>query len=112
MDLAHNDPDAHIVRGIVDLVHGLGKRVVAEGVETADGLAFLLGVGCDVGQGLLLEPTLALRPTSRCGWTVPADAAFPANSSLRARDRTWGAPLDRVKANTVGAPIAPVAGTL
>jgi PAS domain S-box-containing protein len=51
MDLAHNDPDAHIVRGIVDLVHGLGKRVVAEGVETADGLAFLLGVGCDVGQG-------------------------------------------------------------
>jgi len=51
MDLARNDPDAHIVRGIVDLVHGLGKRVVAEGVATADGLAFLLGVGCDVGQG-------------------------------------------------------------
>ena len=51
IDLAHNDPDAHIVRGIVALVHGLGKRVVAEGVETADGLAFLLGVGCDVGQG-------------------------------------------------------------
>jgi len=51
MDLVHSDPDAHIVRGIVDLVHGLGKRVVAEGVETADGLAFLLGVGCDVGQG-------------------------------------------------------------
>jgi hypothetical protein len=25
--------------------------VVAEGVETAAGLAFLLGVGCDVGQG-------------------------------------------------------------
>jgi len=25
--------------------------VVAEGVETDDGLAFLLGVGCDVGRG-------------------------------------------------------------
>jgi EAL domain-containing protein (putative c-di-GMP-specific phosphodiesterase class I) len=51
MDLVQNDADAHIVRGIVDLVHGLGRRVVAEGVETAAGLAFLLGVGCDVGQG-------------------------------------------------------------
>jgi EAL domain-containing protein (putative c-di-GMP-specific phosphodiesterase class I) len=51
MDLARNDPDAHIVRGIVALVHGLGKKVVAEGVETIDGLAFLLDVGCDVGQG-------------------------------------------------------------
>jgi PAS domain S-box-containing protein len=51
MNLPRSDPDAHIVRGIVDLVHGLGKRVVAEGVETAEGLAFLLGVGCDVGQG-------------------------------------------------------------
>ena len=51
MDLPQSDPDAQIVRGIIDLVHGLGKKVVAEGVETSDGLAFLLGVGCDVGQG-------------------------------------------------------------
>ena len=51
MNLPRSDPDAHIVRGIVDLVHGLGKGVVAEGVETAEGLAFLLGVGCDIGQG-------------------------------------------------------------
>jgi PAS domain S-box-containing protein len=51
MNLPRSDRDAHIVRGIVDLVHGLGKRVVAEGVETAEGLAFLLGVGCDIGQG-------------------------------------------------------------
>jgi EAL domain-containing protein (putative c-di-GMP-specific phosphodiesterase class I) len=50
-DLPRSDPDAHIVRGIIDLVHGLGKTVVAEGVETPDGLAFLLRVGCDVGQG-------------------------------------------------------------
>jgi hypothetical protein len=32
LELPHNDPDAHIVRGIIDLVHGLGKHVVAEGV--------------------------------------------------------------------------------
>ena len=51
MELANYIPDTHIVRGIVDLVHGLGKKVIAEGVETAGGLAFLLGVGCDVGQG-------------------------------------------------------------
>lgn len=47
-----DDPaDAHIARGTIDLAHGLGKRVVAEGVETADALDYLLLVGCDAGQG-------------------------------------------------------------
>ncbi len=59
VDLPRGDPDAHIVRGIIDLVHGLGKKVVAEGVETAEGLAFLLSAGCDIGQGYYWSRPLA-----------------------------------------------------
>ena len=46
--------DAALVRSMVELAHGLGKRVVAEGVETEAQLAFLRRVGCDAAQGFLL----------------------------------------------------------
>jgi EAL domain-containing protein (putative c-di-GMP-specific phosphodiesterase class I) len=49
--VADNDADAHIVRGVVELARGLGKQVVAEGVETDDALNLLLLMGCDQGQG-------------------------------------------------------------
>lgn len=50
-DLPDDPADAHIARGTIELAHGLGKRVVAEGVESADALDYLLLVGCDAGQG-------------------------------------------------------------
>jgi diguanylate cyclase (GGDEF)-like protein len=50
------DPEneAVVVRAIVSLGHVLGKRVVAEGVESEAQLAFLRQVGCDAAQGFLL----------------------------------------------------------
>lgn len=46
-----------IVRAIVALAHGLGKLVVAEGIETEAQRDFLRGLGCDFGQGFLFgEP--------------------------------------------------------
>jgi EAL domain-containing protein (putative c-di-GMP-specific phosphodiesterase class I) len=43
-----------IVRAIVSLAHNLGRRVVAEGIETAEQKQFLQRLGCDLGQGHLL----------------------------------------------------------
>ena len=40
-----------MTQAIVDLGHNLGKRVIAEGIETADQAAALETMGCDQGQG-------------------------------------------------------------
>jgi diguanylate cyclase len=46
------DPEARaIVHGLVNMLHGIGKEVVAEGVENADQLAVLKVIGCDAAQG-------------------------------------------------------------
>ncbi|MCW3798268.1 EAL domain-containing protein [Sphingomonas sp. BN140010] len=43
-----------IVRAIVSLAHNLGRKVVAEGIETDDQREYLRRLGCDLGQGHLL----------------------------------------------------------
>jgi len=53
-----------IVGAIIDLAHGLGMAVVAEGIETVTQRDALRQLGCDYGQGFLFS-----RPVS-------ADAAF------------------------------------
>jgi diguanylate cyclase (GGDEF)-like protein/PAS domain S-box-containing protein len=48
------DPDDEaIVRAILDMAHSLNRKVVAEGVETEQHLAFLRECGCDEVQGYL-----------------------------------------------------------
>ena len=43
--------DWAIVHGIVEMGHGIGLTVVAEGIETAEQLDHLVALGCDRGQG-------------------------------------------------------------
>ncbi|MGN6523404.1 MAG: putative bifunctional diguanylate cyclase/phosphodiesterase [Actinomycetes bacterium] len=43
-----------LLTSVVDLAHSLGLRVVAEGVETAEQLDSVRGLGCDFAQGYLL----------------------------------------------------------
>ncbi|QIN78174.1 PAS domain S-box protein [Rubrobacter marinus] len=52
--LGEQPEDDAIVSGTVGLAHALGLEVVAEGIETAEQLAFLKGLGCDMGQGFYL----------------------------------------------------------
>lgn len=60
-DVANNGKDALLVKSTVDLAHGLGLEVTAEGVETPAALAALKLVGCDWAQGYLLSKPLPLQ---------------------------------------------------
>jgi diguanylate cyclase (GGDEF)-like protein/PAS domain S-box-containing protein len=54
MGLARARADRALVRMAIDLGHSMGLKVVAEGVEDAETLAQLHGLGCDVAQGYYL----------------------------------------------------------
>ncbi|MDQ1521444.1 MAG: hypothetical protein QOI55_2517 [Actinomycetota bacterium] len=49
--LGNDDDTSTIVASVVGLARGLRMDVVAEGVESAEHVAELLGLGCDHGQG-------------------------------------------------------------
>jgi EAL domain-containing protein (putative c-di-GMP-specific phosphodiesterase class I) len=64
-----------IVRAVLTLGQALGKRVVAEGIETAEQLAILRRLGVHAGQGYLLSRPL--RP-EQVPALLYAPAALPA----------------------------------
>jgi diguanylate cyclase (GGDEF)-like protein len=47
--------DQLIVRSTIDMAHGLGLKVVAEGIENLETWKLLQAWGCDVGQGFYLS---------------------------------------------------------
>jgi diguanylate cyclase (GGDEF)-like protein len=59
MQMTEDSDDAVIVRSTIELGHNMGLRVIAEGVETQDGLSLLGKLGCDMAQGYFLSPPLA-----------------------------------------------------
>jgi EAL domain-containing protein (putative c-di-GMP-specific phosphodiesterase class I) len=59
--IGRNRDDEVIIKAIIDLCHALGRRVVAEGVETTGQLAFLAAQQCDEVQGFLFCPPLPAR---------------------------------------------------
>jgi diguanylate cyclase (GGDEF)-like protein/PAS domain S-box-containing protein len=50
----NNQEGASLVKTVIAMVHSLGLKVVAEGVETAEQLEFLTSHKCDYGQGYFL----------------------------------------------------------
>ena len=57
--------DGTIVGAVIGLGAGLNMRVVAEGVETAEQLAFLQAHQCDEGQGLYFYKPMDAAEISR-----------------------------------------------
>ena len=58
-DIAQDASDAAIVLAVIQLGHVLGLSVTAEGVESAEQLAFLRRHGCDEVQGYYLSPPIS-----------------------------------------------------
>ena len=61
--LPESREDAEAVMAIVSMARNLGKRVVAEGVERREQLAFLAGLGVDEVQGFLFSRPLVAEET-------------------------------------------------
>ncbi|MBS1214332.1 MAG: gmr 4, partial [Proteobacteria bacterium] len=53
-DCIHDENDAAIIRAIISLSDSLGLKVIAEGIETAEQMDFLAGLGCQDGQGYFI----------------------------------------------------------
>lgn len=53
-DMSRSKDSATIVRSTIDLVHDLGRLIVAEGVETAEDWEQLARLGCDTAQGYFI----------------------------------------------------------
>lgn len=71
MSLDRSARDALLVKSTVDLAHSLGLKIVAEGVETAEALAILTGMGCDLAQGYFIA-----RPMPIAGLNAFLDEAL------------------------------------
>ncbi len=52
--LVTNASDMLLVESTIELAHGLGRRVIAEGIEDPETLEILRSIGCDYAQGYYL----------------------------------------------------------
>lgn len=60
-DITSNTDDAAIASAVIAMAHGMGRRVIAEGVETLQQLQFLRAQGCDEIQGFYFSPAVPAR---------------------------------------------------
>lgn len=59
-NITSSQRDALLVRSTIDLAHGLGMNVTAEGVETPAAFALLASMNCDLAQGYLISRPCSL----------------------------------------------------
>ena len=63
--LPYEENDCAIARAIVTMAQQLRQEIVAEGVETAEQMAFLRDLGCDQLQGYLFSPAVTAMEFAR-----------------------------------------------
>ncbi len=78
-EMADNHRSREVVVAVTAMAHGLGMRVIGEGIETAQQLAQLQELGCDAGQGYLFS-----RPRRPEHWTDLLDSAAAVNQNAGA----------------------------
>jgi len=69
-DIPDDEVDMEITAAIVAVAHNLKLKVIAEGVETIEQQAFLMKLGCDIGQGYLYS-----KPVTEEAFLVLVDEA-------------------------------------
>jgi EAL domain-containing protein (putative c-di-GMP-specific phosphodiesterase class I) len=76
-EVPQNPASATLVETIVVMSHALGKRVVAEGIETSEQLEFLRERRCDIAQGFYLaRPLSTLAVTELLQARAQSDGEF------------------------------------
>jgi len=80
-DLGIKEESLQIIRAVIEMTHSMGRRVVAEGVETADQYHLLQGIGCNVAQGYHMSP--ALSGTACIEW-IRANQPFHSDNPTQA----------------------------
>jgi len=72
LNMAKDTDDARIVRSTIDLAHGLGLTVVAEGVENAQAWDLLRDLSCDEAQGFHMSRPIPAHEFAHwaSGWAV------------------------------------------
>jgi EAL domain-containing protein (putative c-di-GMP-specific phosphodiesterase class I) len=64
-DITTDSADRELVNAIIAMAHGLGLKVVAEGVETEEQLSYLAKQGCEMVQGNLFSSPISADEITR-----------------------------------------------
>lgn len=67
-NIQHGSGDMVLCEAIIVMAHKLGKKVVAEGIETQEQMDLLLGAGCDYGQGYLFSKPIPAEAFEKLIW--------------------------------------------
>ncbi len=57
-DITTDPADAALIQGIIAMTHGLGRRIIAEGVETGEQVRFIRELNCAYAQGYFYSKPL------------------------------------------------------
>ena len=90
--VAVDETDKQIVKTVIALAHALGMRVVAEGVDSAEAVAAVAELECDMAQGFYIGRPM--RGDLVCDWMSHYSASARRGSVVR----TWpDKPAERVR---------------